>query len=103
MEPLDISTIFGNALDNAIEASGSLPEEQRLITIKGNRIHDLQIIVVENNVRPDCEVPAGTSKKDTFLHGFGLANINAAVEKYGGSCSTKVENGMFRVKVVIPI
>ncbi len=103
LQPLDISTIFGNALDNAIEASVKLPEEQRLITIKGSRIHDLQMIVVENNVLPGGEVPAGTSKEDTFLHGFGLTNINAAVEKYGGSCSTKVENGMFRLKIVIPV
>lgn len=103
MEPLDISTIFGNALDNAIEASGKLPEKQRLITVKGKRIHDLQMIVVENNVVPDCEVPAGTSKEDTFLHGFGLSNIKAAAEKYGGSCSTKVEDGMFRLRIVIPI
>lgn len=103
MKPLDISTIFGNALDNAIEASGKLPEEQRLINIKVNRIHDLQMIVVENNVLPGSEVPTGTSKKDTFLHGFGLTNIKAAAEKYDGSCSMKVEDGMFRLKVVIPI
>lgn len=103
IEPLDISTIFGNALDNAIEASGKLPEEQRLITVKGNRIHDLQMIVVENNVLPDCEVTAGTSKRDTFLHGFGLANIREAAEKYGGSCSAKVEDGRFVLKVMIPI
>lgn len=29
IEPLDVSTIFGNGLDNAIEASEKLPEEQR--------------------------------------------------------------------------
>ena len=37
LEPLDISTIFGNALDNAIEASEKLPADQRLITIKAGR------------------------------------------------------------------
>ena len=31
MEPLDISTIFGNAIDNAIEASEKLPEDKRLV------------------------------------------------------------------------
>ena len=34
IEPLDISTLFGNGIDNAIEASGKLPEEQRVIAVK---------------------------------------------------------------------
>lgn len=34
LDPLDLSTLFGNALDNAIEASEKLPEGQRLITLQ---------------------------------------------------------------------
>ncbi len=41
LEPLDISTIFGNALDNAIEASEKLPEGQRLITVKAASVRDM--------------------------------------------------------------
>lgn len=103
MEPLDISTIFGNALDNAIEAAERLPEEQRLITVKTNRIHNMLMIIVENNVAPGYGVPERTSKKDTFLHGFGLANIRNTAEKYGGSCSTKAEDDRFVLKVMIPV
>ena len=33
IEPLDISTLFGNGIDNAIEASEKLPEEQRVVLI----------------------------------------------------------------------
>ena len=51
LDPLDISTIFGNAIDNAIEAGEKMPEEERLITVKAGRVRDLVSIVVENNFR----------------------------------------------------
>lgn len=103
IEPLDISTIFGNALDNAIEASEKLPEEERLITVRANRIRDMLVITVENNTASTSCEPKGTTKKDTFAHGFGLPNLKNAVEKYDGQCNQKLENGMFILKIMIPI
>lgn len=103
IEPLDISTIFGNALDNAIEASEKLSEDMRLITVRANRVRNMLVIIVENNtVFPSAE-PKGTTKKDRFAHGFGLPNLKNAVEKYDGQCSTKLENGVYTLKIVIPI
>lgn len=54
MEALDISMIFGNALD---------------------RVRDMLMSAVENNIPPDMSFPEKTTKKDTLLCGFGLANI----------------------------
>ncbi len=103
IELLDISTIFGNALDNAIEASEKLPKNQRLITVKASRVREMLVIVVENNTLYDCAETRGTTKKDTFIHGFGLPNMKSTVEKYGGQCSTKAADGMFTLKIMIPI
>lgn len=103
IEPLDISTIFGNALDNAIEASEKLPEEKRLITVKAKRLRDMLVIIVQNNALPDLGTPKGTTKKDTFSHGFGIPNIKNAVEKYEGQCSITAESGMFTLKILIPL
>lgn len=103
IESLDISTIFGNALDNAIEASEKLPKDQRMITVKASRIRDMLVATVENTILPYLEVPGKTTKKDQFLHGFGLANIRRAVEKYGGQCISKESDGLFVLKIVIPI
>lgn len=103
MELLDISTIFGNALDNAIEASEKLPGERRLITVRANRIRDMLMIIVENNAAPDRSAGANTAKEDTFMHGFGIPNIRKAVERYGGQCSIRTENERFVLKILIPI
>lgn len=103
IEPLDISTIFGNALDNAIEASEKLSDSLRLITAKASRIHDMLVIAVENNTLLDLPSDAKTSKEDTFLHGFGIANIRKTAEKYDGQCMVKSGGGKFILKVMIPI
>lgn len=103
MEPLDISTLFGNALDNAIEASMRLPQERRLITLKANRSHDMLLILVENNKKEAEEIQEGTSKKDKFLHGFGLSNIQKTVERYQGDCFVREERDKFVLKLIIPI
>lgn len=103
LEPLDISTIFGNALDNALEASEELPEDQRLITVKAARVRDMLMIAVENNMRDNAPFSLGTTKTDTFLHGFGLPNLKHAVQKYDGQCTMKAEDGMFTLKIAIPI
>lgn len=103
LEPLDVSTIFGNALDNAIEACDSLPTDQRLITVKTARIRDMLMISVENSTLPGLPLPEGSSKQDRFAHGFGLPNIQRAVERYGGQCSIRAEQERFLLKILIPI
>lgn len=102
MEPLDISTIFGNAIDNAIEASENLPEYKRLITVKAERVRDMLLITIENNTTPGNHLTEGTTKKDRFVHGFGIPNIKKAVERYSGQCSFQQEERVYRLKILIP-
>lgn len=103
IEPLDISTIFGNALDNAIEASEKLPAEQRLITVKAADIRDMLVITIENNAADMLTKDKRTTKTDSFLHGFGLSNIKKAAAKYDGQCTIKADDGTFILKIMIPI
>lgn len=104
IEPLDISTIFGNSLDNAIEASEKLPEGQGAILVKAVRVQNFLSILIENNCGENS--PSGsrrTTKKDDFLHGFGISNMKNAAAKYKGQLITKCENGKFTLKILIPI
>lgn len=102
MKPLDISTIFGNAIDNAIEASENLPEYKRLITVKAERVRDMLLITIENNTQPGNHLTEGTTKKDRFVHGFGIPNIKKAVEKYSGQCNFQQKERVYRLKILIP-
>lgn len=103
LDPMDISTIFGNALDNALEASLALEPERRLVTVKADCVRDMLSIVIENNCLPDRAGYDKTSKGDGFLHGFGIRNIKKTVEKYDGQCLINQENGLFRMKLLLPL
>ena len=91
------------SLDNAMEASERLPEDQRLVTVKAERVRDMLIITVENNTLPGTRPAEGTTKKDRFVHGFGIPNIKKAVEKYDGQCSFHQGDGTYLLKILIPI
>lgn len=102
IDGLDISTIFGNAWDNAMEACMRLPKEQRFITVKSGVRNRFLIIQFENSSQVgNAEI--STTKTDTFLHGFGKKNIQKAVEKYQGSCQWKYRKGIYSLSILIPI
>ncbi len=104
IEPLDISTIFGNGLDNAIEASEKLPEEQRAILVKAGRIQNFFSLMIENNCLPEDEsVKNHSTDQDDFFHGFGIPNMKKSAEKYRGQLTTKCENGHFTLKILVPV
>ena len=104
IEPLDISTIFRNAIDNAIERVEKLQKENRVILIKAGKVNNFISIVVENNYNENEKLGnRKTTKKDNFLHGYGISNIKNAVEKYNGTCTITKENEKFILKILIPI
>ena len=104
IEPLDISTLFGNGIDNAIEACEKLPEEERVILVKAGKVQNFVSILMENNcVEEAPHKGKRTTKSDSLLHGFGLSNMQKAAEKYGGTCTTKREDGRFTLKILIPV
>ena len=104
IEPLDISTIFGNGLDNAIEASEHLPDAQRVILVKAGRVQNFLSIMMENNCQEENDQKKKrSSKKDDYFHGFGISNMKKAAEQYGGQLTVKCEEGKFTLNILIPI
>lgn len=107
MGVMELSTLFGNALDNAIEGVSQIRDpEQRLIHLSVARQKGFVRIRLENrcaeNIVVGAELP-GTTKKDTRFHGYGLKSIRATAEKYGGSATVRAEGGWFELRVLIPI
>lgn len=103
IEPLDLSTLFGNGIDNAIEASEKLSVEQRVILIKAGKVQDFVSILVENSCSDEAHIDGHTTKEDKLLHGFGISNMKKAAEKYNGTCTTAQSNGKFTLKILLPI
>lgn len=107
MDAMDLSSLFGNALDNAIEAVSQLPDpEQRLIRLSVNRNRGFLQIRVENRFSGEVQVVGGlprTTKTDTKNHGYGVKSIAMTAEKYGGSAAFRVHDGWFELGILIPV
>ena len=107
MHVTDICTIFGNALDNAIENVSLEPDpDKRLIHLLVNERKNFLYIEIDNTCSNDLKIQNGypmTTKQDRENHGFGVRSIDYAVQKYSGSVNFSVDKGMFRLKILIPI
>lgn len=107
MDVMDLSALFGNALDNAIEGVSVLPDdEQRLIHLSVARQKGFISIRLENRCKETMHIEKGlpsTTKAEKGLHGYGLKSIQATVAKYGGSVTVHAENGWFELRILIPL
>ena len=96
MAEMDISALFGNILDNAIEGAEKIPEkEKRLIHLSVAEQKSFLRIRVENYCEEKIVFKNGipqTTKKDKRFHGFGMKSIQSTVKKYGGSVTAGVRD-----------
>ncbi|MCR4902052.1 MAG: GHKL domain-containing protein [Butyrivibrio sp.] len=106
MEPMDISALFGNMLDNAIESVEKIDQkEKRLIHLAVAHQKGFVRIRLENCYKDKPRIVNGqikTSKSDSRYHGFGIKSIESIVKKYGGSLTMRAEDGWFEQRILIP-
>ncbi|MBR1781137.1 MAG: sensor histidine kinase, partial [Oscillospiraceae bacterium] len=102
----DICALFGNAIENAIEAVSHLPDpEERSIRFQVRENRGMLVITVENNYTGAVTLEDGlprSTKGDNQNHGFGMKSIRNVAEKYGGELSVVAED-TFCLTVLIPI
>lgn len=106
MEVMDIFSLFGNMLDNAIECEAGLAPDARFIHLSIRAVNQLLLIHVENHFEGELELRDGvpvTTKDDKDYHGYGMLSIRRIVEKYGGSFVISTEDRLFQIDIMLPI
>jgi sensor histidine kinase regulating citrate/malate metabolism len=107
MDVMDICSIFGNILDNAIEYALTLPDKRkRLIHLAVYAKKDFLVIQCENYCEKQPEFQDGlpvSTKGDGAYHGYGVKSIRYAAEKYGGTMTIHNRDRWFELNIVIPI
>lgn len=94
--PEDCSIIFGNALDNAIEACERLPADaEKSINLFLQQDATTIFCKITNTALPNTEKTFLTSKADKANHGFGMKNIKEALEKYPSLYNFKQQENQF--------
>lgn len=103
MAPTDIYTLFGNAMDNAIEAVSAAEEEKRVITLHLSRKAQMLLIHMDNYCGTEQTFVDGlpvTTKADAKVHGFGTKSIQYVVNRYGGDMTMAWQDERFELDIL---
>lgn len=83
METMDIFSLFGNILDNAIECDSLQPPEMRFIHLSVRTVNRMLTIHAENHFEDSLQFKDGlpvTTKADKDSHGYGIMSVRHIVE-----------------------
>lgn len=101
VDALELSIVFANALENAIQAVRDLPEERRRILCK-SVTHPRFIMEISNPYAGKIVFDrSGIPTTDKPGHGVGTRSIVAFAEKYSAVCLFRAENGWFKLQIAL--
>ncbi|CEO23993.1 ATP-binding protein [Paraclostridium sordellii] len=108
IKPIDVSSIFANILDNAIEACDKIRDEdiEKYIRIKGTISKAYFVIKCENSKVNNIKFKKNkllTDKMDKFVHGIGTQSIKSSLDKYDGELLFEDEKDKFILNLYIPL
>ena len=99
----EMVTLFGNLLDNAIEANNDVDKDLKHVLVIIRKIRDMVIIKITNPFAKEPQIENGqfiTNKGNKGMHGLGLQSVRHIVEAYGASMEVDYQNGQFSVVIM---
>jgi hypothetical protein len=106
MSTSNIYSLFGNAIDNAIEYLLKINSDKRFIRLYAKNVNNMISIHIENYFEGNIEYNNGlpkTTKKDVGFHGYGTLSMKKIVESYNGEMFIKTKSNLFIVDILLPI
>lgn len=100
LEAIDATTIFGNLIDNAIEAVEKVNGD-RYIQVSIMPYQEMVLVRIKNTSLPlkwKNGMPVSEKGKN---HGIGLLNVKRSIEKYDGDISIQQKNGIVTVDLLL--
>ena len=94
--------LFGNLLDNAIEACCLVETEEKWIEIQINQSNQLLSIEVLNTFEIPCIRKQGvfeTIKEERSVHGYGIKSMRRIVDKHQGLIAYEEKEKIFITKI----
>lgn len=106
MSDMDIYSLFGNLMDNAINSTMATEPERRIISIAVKTKENLLSINFHNYFAGKVCFENGmpvTQSEDRRNHGFGVKSVTLIVARYGGNVTFNAENQVFKVNILLPL
>ncbi len=106
MQVMDVYSLFGNAISNAVEAVEQLEDpEKKIIDIVSECRGDLVSIHISNffagELRMEDGLPLTSKREEEGFHGYGMKSMKLIAEKYGGSLSASADGDLFTLDVYL--
>ncbi|MEY8338510.1 ATP-binding protein [Lachnospiraceae bacterium 62-35] len=106
----DLCVLFGNILDNAMEACERLQCNELhgsgdcFINIQAKTVKKCFLLEVKNSMdMMERYVDGFTNKENPQEHGIGLLNVSDVVHRYSGAMNIEAENGIFVISILMPL
>ena len=104
IERYDFCVALGNLLDNAVEAARKVTNpDDRYISVSIITADNSLIINIENSSERMSEADFKTDKKNVLLHGYGISNVKAISEKYGGVFTIERRESSCEATLIFPV
>ncbi len=103
VDETDLSVLFGNLIENAIDACKAENSDDRKIVIRAVTDEYTLCLGIDNtftgNVKKDINGVLFSSKHIGF--GLGVESVKSITEKYGGTYRSEIKDGMFMSSVML--
>ena len=103
MSEEDIYSLFGNIVDNAIDAVKGLPEDKRIINLKIKSVGNMVSISESNYLNGEIKLLDGlpkSTKNDPIHHGYGMKSIKGISEKYNGTMEISTADNKYTITLL---
>lgn len=97
----DMGVLYGNLLDNAIEAAMAVEQEKRYVHVESKFQEGRLLLSIKNSKPSGTSSCQQTSKKDKIKHGRGIRSVRKVAEKYGGELILKDQGEHFETVLLL--
>ena len=100
----ELCALFSNGLENAITAASKCTKNrQKSVRINCQPHKGRLLILISNTYEGEIVFQNGLPQTSRSGHGFGTKSIRIIAERCGGYSSFEVKDGLFTMKVVLPL
>lgn len=101
LERGDVGVLYGNLLDNAIEACRKVPEGKRFIRLENKYQSGKLLLVITNSKTMEKNESLKTTKQDSYSHGRGILSVQRVADKYNGTAGFTDKGEVFEASVML--